>query len=313
MKIYDFNNCQSNNNTYGGMAGSKLGIYFNDENWLLKFPKNTKSMNEVDISYTTAPLSEYIGSHVYEILGFDVHETLLGIRDNKLVVACRDFLKNGEKLQEFREIKNYYNKELEEKLDQTIDVNSELDTKTKLETILIHLQYNPLILSTKGLKERFWNCVIVDGLINNNDRNGGNWGIVRHIDNSISLAPIYDNGASFSNKMSESKMHEFLSNPEKLKNSAMNITTGYSLNNQNLNFSKLLKINNSDLENALIRVVPLIIENMDNIKEMINNIPNVVKDIDIISEERKEFYIKGMEIRLNDLLIPAYEKAKKDI
>ena len=36
------------------------------------------------LSYMTAPLSEYIGSHIYEILGIDVHQTILGIRNGKL-------------------------------------------------------------------------------------------------------------------------------------------------------------------------------------------------------------------------------------
>jgi len=46
------------------------------------------------ISYTTSPLSEYLGSKIYEALGIPVHETVLGIRKNKVVVACRDFTKN---------------------------------------------------------------------------------------------------------------------------------------------------------------------------------------------------------------------------
>ena len=48
-------------------------------------------MRNVGILYTTAPLSEYIGSHIYEILGYDVHCTILGYRNHKLVVGCKDF------------------------------------------------------------------------------------------------------------------------------------------------------------------------------------------------------------------------------
>lgn len=77
-------------------------------------------MRETEISYTTSPLSEYIGSHVYEILGYPVHETRLGVKDHKLVVACKDFTNANVKLQEFREVKNYYNKDLEAFLEETI-------------------------------------------------------------------------------------------------------------------------------------------------------------------------------------------------
>jgi len=37
------------------------------------------------------PLSEFLGSHIYAILGYPVHETLLGYRKGKIVVACKDF------------------------------------------------------------------------------------------------------------------------------------------------------------------------------------------------------------------------------
>lgn len=91
MTLNDYSKAQINNQLYGGAAGQKLGININGENLFLKFFKSTRSMKNVNISYTTSPLSEYIGSHIYEDIGIDVHATELGIYDNKLVVACRDF------------------------------------------------------------------------------------------------------------------------------------------------------------------------------------------------------------------------------
>lgn len=92
MEIKDFNNCTENMLTYGGHAGAKLGIIIDGENWFLKFPKSTRTLRKkVDMSYSTSPLSEYIGSHIYESIDIPVHKTMLGIRDNKLVVACKDF------------------------------------------------------------------------------------------------------------------------------------------------------------------------------------------------------------------------------
>lgn len=64
---------------------------------MIKFPESTKDFmgrqkkNAHFPSYTASPLSEYIGSQIYQSLGIPVHETMLGIRDNKLVVACKDF------------------------------------------------------------------------------------------------------------------------------------------------------------------------------------------------------------------------------
>lgn len=42
--IHDLNGCDlsDRNGTYGGMAGLKEGVVYNGENWLIKYPKNTK-------------------------------------------------------------------------------------------------------------------------------------------------------------------------------------------------------------------------------------------------------------------------------
>ena len=41
--IIDFNKCplSSRNGKYGGMAGSKEGIIYKDDFWIIKYPKNT--------------------------------------------------------------------------------------------------------------------------------------------------------------------------------------------------------------------------------------------------------------------------------
>ena len=82
---------------YGGLSGSKYGILIDGVRWMVKFPENTKHFpgrekrNHHIPSYTSSPVSEYIGSKIYESLGIPVHETMLGYRDGKIVVACRDF------------------------------------------------------------------------------------------------------------------------------------------------------------------------------------------------------------------------------
>ena len=92
-RIYNFQDCPTNerNGTYGGKAGDKEGVTILGEPWIIKYPKSTAGMRGDLISYTMAPLSEHIGSCVYSILGVPVHETVLGTRNNKLVVACKDF------------------------------------------------------------------------------------------------------------------------------------------------------------------------------------------------------------------------------
>ncbi len=49
IKMIDFSDAKlsSRNLEYGGRAGEKKGIIFNNEFWFLKFPKNTMGMNNV--------------------------------------------------------------------------------------------------------------------------------------------------------------------------------------------------------------------------------------------------------------------------
>lgn len=310
MDVIDFNDCLENYKAYGGMAGSKLGILYHDEDWILKFPKTTKGMKNVDIAYTTAPLSEYIGSQIYQLLGYDVHQTLLGMYDKKLVVACKDFTSPGIQLQEFREIRNYYDTELETILEEMITADEAKD-KLRLEIIKVHFAKNPLLKKVDGITERFWDCAVIDGFINNNDRNSGNWGILRNQKGELSLAPIFDNGAAFSTKISDEKIMALLRDQERFINHAKTLVTAYSLQGKTLSFLKLLQLEDDDLHKAIVRVVPLIQQSWPSIIAMIQNIPNQSHGISIISDVRKEFFIKGMEVRLNTLLLPAYHALRK--
>ena len=63
IKIYNFDTLPSSGISYGGHGGSKKGVIIDDERWFLKYPKSTKSMDVLGLSYTTTPLSEYIASY----------------------------------------------------------------------------------------------------------------------------------------------------------------------------------------------------------------------------------------------------------
>lgn len=93
MKIYKFDELElsDRNGTYGGNSGEKEGVMVRGEYWIIKYPKKADNLKDVEnMSYTSAPESEYIGSHIYEILGYPVHKTVLGIRNHHIVVGCKD-------------------------------------------------------------------------------------------------------------------------------------------------------------------------------------------------------------------------------
>lgn len=106
--IVDLSECKINsrNGGYGGSSCFKEGIDYDGCKWLIKYPHHPKNSGSC--------ICEYIGSHIYEILGFDVQDTVLGFRNNHIVVACRDFCIDGATLLEFSTVKNVYERHLQD-------------------------------------------------------------------------------------------------------------------------------------------------------------------------------------------------------
>ncbi len=125
------------------------------------------------------------------------------------------------------------------------------------------------------------------------------------------LAPIYDNGASFSTKLSDEQISHLLQDEQKLISSATNTIIGYELDGKILHFRKLLNLQDKSLKQSIERNVPLVKEKWQEIVNLISEIPNEYDGIKIISEERKEFYIKGMHIRMEHQMTPAFEQIQK--
>ena len=311
MVIYDLSHCRysDRHGLYGGYGGDKDGVIINGERWIVKYPKSTKSMNvSPDLKYTTSPVSEYIGSHIYEILGIKTHKTILGYRNNKIVVAVKDFLSDNERLAEVRTLKNAANKELSEEL--KIDLNSSHSgDRVNLNELMVHLSHNPIMKSVPGIKMHFWKMVVIDTLIDNNDRNNGNWGII--YGDKKRIAPVYDNGNSFNTKATDEQISYYLN--ESSEEQEIRITggrTAFQYNDKTLSAKKALSLDIPELKKSIVELTPIIYEKMPEICDMINDIEEEYKGIEVISPERKEYYTLSVEMRFEKLLVPVYEPIK---
>ena len=303
IKLYNFNKCETTNKGYRGHSGSKKGIVFQGENYLLKYPKFRKSWNVEGLT----PISEYLGSHIYEIIGIDTHKTILGLCDGKIVVACKDFLNSTEEIIDFNAIKNSYDKDLEQYLEAR---NSSLfDQHDNLEDILYLMNHNEYFAKVPDLKERFWDMFVIDALINNNDRNEANWGLVLDKENgSLRMAPVYDNGASFYGKSNDDKLSEIIKNEVKLKQVAYDSCISIYTNKEKImNPLKFMEtMQNEECNQAILRIVPKI--DLIKIKELIYSIPEKAFELDVMSEIQKAAYYKIIEYRYQEVLNPIYEK-----
>lgn len=186
---------------YGGATGPKFGVWYNGKLYMLKMQQNVRQrgFKNVEISYANDPISEYIGSHVYELCGIPVHETLLGEYKGKMCVLCRDYSYPGRVI-EFREWRNRIIDEeviqhysgMSSKISDIMQVIDKIDAFNKSE-----------------VKQRFWDMFVVDALIGNTDRNNGNWGFQVNGDN-LELYPVYDCGGCLNNKKSDEQMRDLL-------------------------------------------------------------------------------------------------------
>ena len=307
IKIYNFETFDYSGISYGGHGGSKKGIIIDGEKWFLKYPKSTRSMDVQGLSYTTAPLSEYIGSHIYKLIGLDVHDTKLGISNEKLVVACKDFLNSSEVIFDYNSIKNEYDENVEKAIGSLS--SSSMSGNNDIEEILLIMSENPYFKSIPELKLRFWDMFVIDAFISNNDRNEGNWGLVLDRETKkIRIAPVFDNGASFYSKSSDERLNYIYTDDFKFKQSVYDSSISiYKKNGKPINPLKFIeKMDNDDCNEALLRIVPKI--NFDEIESVFNEIPKEYNGIVILSDIQRQVYLKSLKYRYENVLLPTYEK-----
>jgi len=319
LTMIDFNDAEIARGVYyGGDAGAKNAILYEGEAWMLKYPKTTRGQMNPQVSYTTSPLSEYLGSRIYETLGIPVHETMLGVRSGKIVVACKDFTRyrQGGLPQEsrdlslkkllvpFHDLKNSF---------MTGDVESYSGTgsETLLDEVLAALSGQEELRAIPGVTERFWDMFVVDAFIGNNDRNNGNWGILIDPGNGeASLAPVYDNGNAFFNKRSLAQMERRIHDEKMMREDAyLNPLcaykyTGLDKEGQKINpFTFIRRGENVDCNTAVARFADIV--DFQRIENLVRSIPETAGTLAVMPEIQKEFYLRLMQVRLDQVLLPA--------
>ncbi|MBR2553113.1 MAG: HipA domain-containing protein [Erysipelotrichaceae bacterium] len=272
-KTIDFTDLPRKNKTYAGANGSKISVLLHNELYMIKFPAPAKRNNS--LSYANGCVTEYIGSHIFNIVGIPAQETILGTfmknGKEKLVVACKDFTSSDVVLQDFGSLKN------------TIIDSIHNGYGTELSDILMTID-NQIALEPSILKAHFWNMFIVDALIGNWDRHNGNWGFLYDIKtDEIKIAPIFDCGSSLYPQADEAIMKSVLNDQSERNYRIFNIPlSAIRQNGAKINyFEYISSLQNKDCNAALKRVVPKI--DIKKISELIENTP-------YIDELQKSFY-----------------------
>jgi len=291
--LIDFTNSEINNfKYYGGANGGKLCIKYNDDDYMLKFP----SVKENSEGYSNSCISEYITCQIISTIALEVQETILGKYNfngkEKIVVACKDFVKNGFVLKQFAELKN-----------SQVD-SSENGYGTELDEVIDTIEKQSII-DVKILKEFFWNMFIVDALVGNFDRHNGNWGfLINEQTREVRIAPIYDCASCLFPQLDDERIAKIIDSEEEMlarvfvfPNSALKI------NDKKINYYDYISsFDNVDCNNALKRILPNI--NLDLINKIID-------ETLYISDIRKSFYKKIIKMRYELILKNNYDKLSK--
>ena len=278
---YDFSNYKLSNIRYGG-SERKLGILINDEPYMLKFQKNTK------FGKRNNHLSEFLGSHIFELLGFNVHKTYLGKYKGEFVVACKDFVINGYEFVPFNDVG-----------ESTIETDKETYQYT-YEDIVLLLEKNRKITNVEETISIFFEMYMVDALLGNFDRHGANWGFLKK-ENKYQLAPIFDNGSClFPQLVNEDEMNYILNNENELNERIYKFPTSQiKLGNKKSSYYEVISsLKYKECNEALIKIYP---------KVDINKIGELINSLDI-STIHKNFYTSIIMERYKKILKHSYDK-----
>lgn len=285
MQAIDFSGYELSGKYYGG-SEKKLGIIIDGDDYMLKFQKQTafgKRNNHI---------SEFIGSHIFEICGFSTHKTYLGFRGKEQVVACKDFNVSGKQFVPFNDIG-----------ESTLDQDKET-YQYDYDDIMQMLRDNSKLTDVGETISVFWEVYILDALLGNFDRHGANWGFIKE-NNRYTIAPVFDNGSSlFPNLADEDEMKNIIASQEETDKRIYKFPTSQvKLNGKKSSYYEVIhSIEFPECNNALVNVFKRI--NMRQIEELIGETP-------LITETQKMFYIHMIRERYEKIIKASYDKLIK--
>lgn len=295
LELIDFSKCIVNpKKSYLGASSPKKCLIYNNEQYMVKFlpaPDPTKT----DLCYSNSCLSEFLGCHIFEIAGIPVQKTLLGTYrttegKTKLVVACKDMEKPGTILIPFAGLKNQI---------LNTPTNGYSTDLNEIEDVFEKQQ----LFDRDEISSFFWNIFVVDSLIGNFDRHNGNWGyLYDSLNDSVSLAPVYDCGSALYPQADEKTINSVLKDEEELKQRIFVFpTSAIKVKGRKLSYHDFLNsCENADCNKALLTIYPRL--DMMKIYELFESLSGFVSDKQIL------FYKTIVKARMEMILFPAYTK-----
>lgn len=282
-----------------------MGECQNGDKYMLKLADSIRGdkRNSLNSTYSNSIYSEKVCCDILKALGFDVQDTLLGYidrskdgKENKLLVACKNFIPEGYELVEFKSILS------------TLNINIKPKKIPRLEDIYDVFGKSSVFFddTVREVALRcYWDLFVLDALFGNFDRHGNNWGyLVNRKTREVSIAPIYDCGSCLFPQLSDSGIEEVLSSDEEI-NKRVNTfpTAALSVGGKKVNYKDFItSLENKDCNDAVRRIYPRI--NFDTIDSVIDS------NLDL-TDIRKKFYKVILRARFEGIIKPAEMKLRE--
>ena len=286
MELMNFTNLPRKKKSYGGANGSKLSVIINGATYMLKLSAHAEKNSSM--SYSNSAVSEYLGSHIFNTVGIETQETILGVYTYKgtdrIAVACKDFTSNGFILQDFASLKN-----------QIIDSASN-GLGTELDDILEAIE-KQTFLNQRTLANHFWNIFAIDALIGNSNRHNGDWGFLYNEEkDDLKLAPIFDCGSCLFPQADENTLKLCLKDERNFKSRIYDFpTSSIKLNNRRINYYNFI---NSHAYKGCDEAFMRMKDKID-----LSKINNLIDEIPCITDTHKTFLKKILKARFETFYI----------
>lgn len=278
----DYSQYGKNTKFYSG-SEEKIGITIDSLDYILKFqkPSETGLLNNT--------ICEYIGCHIFQMLGMNVQATFLGTYQGREVVALEDFVKENQKFVPFNEVG---------------DSSLEHDRDTyqySYSDIMKMLAENTKLTRIPETINQFWRIYIIDALLGNFDRHGSNWGFIKE-NNRYTLTPVFDNGSClFPRIHTDEACLEIIQDEAELNKRVFSFPTSQiKLNNVKSSYFEVIhSLQFPECNNALKDITN---------KVDIQKIGAFIDSIEQISEIQKAFYTTMLQTRFEKILVASHEK-----
>jgi hypothetical protein len=278
----DYSSYPVNKKIYSG-AERKIGVTVGTEDYIIKFQKKER------FGTRNNHISEYLGCRIIKSLGFNVQEVYLGTYKSEHIVAIKDFVEEGQQFVAFNDVG-----------ESSIEENRDEFTYSYEDITKILLANNKL-KNPQETVDQFWEIFLLDALLGNFDRHGGNWGFIKE-NNEYTLAPIFDNGSClFPRLTDEDYMKLIIESQEETQKRIFEFPTSQILLDGKK--SSYYDVINSMAYPECNKALKKLYQRYD-----FDNISNIIDNTSFISALQKKFYKHMIEQRYTQIIKKVYER-----